>query len=88
MISVTSAEFIKKYGTYKEAASREPIQITSYGRNSLVVIAAHEYERLKKMDDRIACHPADLPDDLKEELRETAQNMAHVKPANIPVQKF
>lgn len=50
MLKVSSAEFQKKFGQYRETAMREPLTITSYGRDSLVLLSAGEYERLKRRD--------------------------------------
>jgi prevent-host-death family protein len=52
MISVTSAEFQRSFGRYREVAQREPVAITSYGRESLVLLSAEEYRRLKQCDRR------------------------------------
>ncbi len=65
---VTASEFIKKIGTLSEQAQREPVTITNHGRDSLVLMSATEFKRLKALDTRVALHPAELPDDLKEEL--------------------
>lgn len=62
MISVTSAEFQKSFGRYREVAQREPVAITSYGRDSLVLLSAEEYRRLKQRDRR-ALHPWELDED-------------------------
>ncbi len=62
MISVTSAEFQKSFGRYREVAQREPVAITSYGRDSLVLLSAEEYRRLKQCDRR-ALHPWELGED-------------------------
>ena len=50
MTKVTASEFQKKFGEFKEKAQREPIQITSNGRESVVLISAEsfvEYQELK-----------------------------------------
>jgi prevent-host-death family protein len=62
MVSVTSAEFQKSFGRYREVAQREPVTITSYGRESLVLLSAEEYRRLKQHD-RKALHPWELSKD-------------------------
>ncbi len=51
MTTVTASEFQKNFGTFKEAAQREPVKITSNGRESVVLISAAsfaEYEQFKK----------------------------------------
>jgi prevent-host-death family protein len=49
-VSVTSAEFQRAFGRYREAALRGPITITNHGRESLVLLSAEEYQRLKSRD--------------------------------------
>ena len=61
----SSAQVARNFGHYKELAQRQPVAITSHGRESLVLLSAAEYVRLKALDDRVALHPADLPDDMK-----------------------
>ncbi len=65
---VKSAEFQKRFGLFKEAAQRNPITITSHGRDSLVLMSAQEYARLQALDTRRAYHPAELPDQLADAL--------------------
>ena len=61
----SAAEVARNFGRFKELAQRGPVAVTSHGRDSVVLISADEYARLKALDDRIALHPADLPDDIK-----------------------
>lgn len=44
---VTASTFLKQWGLYSERAQREPVTITSHGRDSLVLISAEEFARLK-----------------------------------------
>lgn len=53
MTIVTSAEAQKNFGRYRERALAEPIIITQYGKPSVVIISAAEYERLKELDRRV-----------------------------------
>ena len=57
--TVSSAEFLKSYGQIVEAAMREPVSITSHGRERLVLLSAEEYHRLKR-NDRVAIYPWEL----------------------------
>jgi hypothetical protein len=50
---VSTAEFIKGYGTIADRALIEPVTITKNGRDRLVVISAEEYERLRRRDRRV-----------------------------------
>jgi prevent-host-death family protein len=40
MASVTSADFQRGFGRYREVAQREPVVITSHGREILVLLSA------------------------------------------------
>ena len=68
MVTITSAELQKQFGRYREMALREPVSVTHHGRESLVVMSADEFKRLKALDTRRAVHPWELPDDLAEAL--------------------
>lgn len=61
-ISVSSAEFLKSYGRISDTAVREPVSITSHGRERLVLISAEEYRRLKR-NDRVALYAWELSDE-------------------------
>jgi Antitoxin Phd_YefM, type II toxin-antitoxin system len=56
---VTTAEFIKNYGSLADRALVEPVTITKNGRDRLVVVSAEEYERLARRDRRVV-RPEDL----------------------------
>lgn len=68
MVTITAAELQKQFGRYREAAIREPVSVTHHGRESLVILSADEYKRLKALDDRKAIYPWELPGDLAEAL--------------------
>jgi PHD/YefM family antitoxin component YafN of YafNO toxin-antitoxin module len=64
-IVVTSAELQKSFRRFRDIALREPVVVTSHGRESLVLLSAEEYERLKRRD-REALYAWELSDaDLK-----------------------
>lgn len=63
MVTITAAELQKRFGRYRDVALREPVSVTHHGRESLVVLSADEYKRLKSLDDRQALHAWELPDD-------------------------
>ena len=50
---VTSAEAQKNFGRYREQALADPVFVTQYGKPSVVIISAAEYERLKELDRRV-----------------------------------
>lgn len=64
MVRVTSAEMQQHFSAYREKATREPITITHPGQQSLVLVAADEFARLKALDDRQALYAWELPEDL------------------------
>ena len=76
MIAVTSADLQKQFGRYRELALKEPVSVTHHGRESLVVMWAAEFKRLKALDTRRAYHVWELPDDLTDALK-TAEPPAH-----------
>lgn len=61
-ITVSSGDFLRAYGRISEAALREPVTITSHGRERLVLLSADEYRRLKR-NDRAALYPWELGED-------------------------
>ncbi len=67
---VSSSEFLKSYGALSRRAQREPVTITNHGQDSLVLISAEEFQRLKALDTRRAYYPHELPDELKQALAE------------------
>ena len=52
-MKVSTAEFIKNYGTLADQALREPVTVTKHGRDRLAVLSAEEYARLKRRDRRV-----------------------------------
>lgn len=62
---VSSAEFIKNYGSITDAALSEPVTITRNGRDRLVLISAEEYGRLKRRDRQVVSIEDITQDDLE-----------------------
>jgi len=56
---VSSAAFQRAFGRYRELAMRKPVAITTHGRESLILLSAEEYHRLKRLDRR-ALHPWEM----------------------------
>jgi PHD/YefM family antitoxin component YafN of YafNO toxin-antitoxin module len=52
-MKVSTADFIKNYGTLADKALTEPVIITKNGRDRLVILSADEYARLKRRDRRV-----------------------------------
>lgn len=83
METVTASEFQKNFGRYQAQAQRGAIKVTSHGRDSVVLISAEDYERLRSLDTRTAMSVADMPDDLAAELDRALDEMKDVKPAEM-----
>ncbi len=62
---ISTADFIKNFGTLADQALAEPIRITRHGRDRLVMVSAAEYDRLKRLD-RQVFRSEDLPDTVLE----------------------
>jgi len=60
---VSSSEFLKSYGALSRRAQREPVTITNHGQDSLVLISAEEFKRLKALDTRKAYYAWELPEE-------------------------
>ncbi len=65
---VTAREFQKAFGSLSDKARHEPVIITKHGRDSLVIMAAEEWERLKRRDRRVGL-AAELPEEWVEAVR-------------------
>ena len=76
---VTSSEFQQSFGALSDKARREPVIITRHGRDSLVVVAVEEWERLMRRDRRVGA-TADLPKEWIEAVRQAQvpEEFAHL----------
>jgi PHD/YefM family antitoxin component YafN of YafNO toxin-antitoxin module len=72
---VTTADFIKNYGSLADKALSEPVTITKNGRDRLVVLSAGEYERLRRRD-RTVIKAGELTD----------EEMALIAQAEVPAE--
>ena len=72
MVTIAAAELQEKFGRHRDTALKEPVSVTHEGRESLVILSADDYRRLKSLDTRQAVYPWELPDDLAQAL-ETAE---------------
>ena len=68
MVTITAAELQRQFGRYRDLALKEPVSVTHHGRESLVMLSAEEYRRLKSYDERQALYAWELPDDVVEAL--------------------
>lgn len=67
-MKVTAAEVGKNFGQFADKALVEPVSITKYGREHLVLLSADEYARLKRRD-RQVFRVGEIPADLVEAIR-------------------
>lgn len=72
---MTTADFIKHYGTLADRALSEPVTITKNGRDRLVVLSAEEYARLQRRDRRVIA-AGELTED----------EMARIAKAEVPAE--
>ena len=79
MVEVTATEFSRNFGRYKEAAQREPIAITSYGRTSGYFVSTHEYAELQRLRalERRVYRIGELPADIADAIERSEMNPAH-----------
>ncbi len=70
---VTTAEFIKNYGSLADRALMEPVTITKNGRDRLVVVSVEEYDRLARRERRVL-----RPEEL------TAEQAEQIARAEVP----
>jgi PHD/YefM family antitoxin component YafN of YafNO toxin-antitoxin module len=81
-MKVSTAEFIKNYGSLADKALTEPVVITKNGRDRLVVLSADEYARLKRRDRRVVR----LEEFTDEEMALIAHAEAHPEDAHLDVE--
>jgi prevent-host-death family protein len=64
MPTVKASEFQKRPGEFSDIARREPVTVTRHGRPSLVLLAAQDYARLRRIEERAtkAMRVSDLPE--------------------------
>ena len=65
---VTASQFQQSFGAMSDHARREPVVITKHGRDSLVVMSAEEWARLKRRDRRVGL-AEELPEEWIEAVR-------------------
>jgi prevent-host-death family protein len=65
---VSASEFQQAFGALSDKARQEPVVITKHGRDSLVVMSADEWRRLKRRDRRVGL-TTELPDEWVEAVR-------------------
>jgi prevent-host-death family protein len=68
-IQVTASEFQQSFGEVSAKAALEPVTITRHGKPHLVVMAAEEFERLKRRDRKVGL-TIDLSDEWADAVRQ------------------
>ena len=68
MVTITAADLRRQFTRCRELALKEPVSVTHNGRESLVVLSADEFKRLKALDTREALYAWELPQDLADAL--------------------
>lgn len=63
IMKVSTADFIRNYGTLADKALTEPLTITKNGRDRFVLVAAAEFERLKRRDRKVYA-AGELPEEI------------------------
>ncbi len=66
---VTASEFQQAFGSLSDKARHEPVVVTKHGRDSLVIMAAEEWERLRRRDRRVGL-TAELGEEWTEAVRD------------------
>ena len=66
---VTSSEFQAAFGALSDKARHEPVVITKHGKDSLVVMSAEEWGRLRRRERRVG-----LTSELGQEWIEAVRN--------------
>jgi len=76
---VSASEFQAAFGALSDKARHEPVVITKHGKDSLVVMSAEEWARLKRRDRRAGL-TAELPEAWIEAVRnaKVPEEFAHL----------
>ena len=78
MRKVTSKDVAKNFGQYQDLALVEPLTVQKYGRDSVVMISAREYERLRKRD-RLALAIEELSESDIQAISKTSVDSRHAE---------
>lgn len=52
-LTISSVDFQRNIGKYQDEALKRPVAITKNGRRRMVLLAAEEYDRLKRRDRQV-----------------------------------
>jgi PHD/YefM family antitoxin component YafN of YafNO toxin-antitoxin module len=75
-MKVSTADFIKNYGTLADKALTEPLTITKNGRDRFVLVDAAEFDRLKRRDRKVY-GLGEMPDELFELVKQSKMADGH-----------
>ena len=75
-MKVSTAEFIKNYGTLADKALTEPLTITKNGRDRFVLVEAAEFARLMRRDRKVY-GLGEMPDELFELIKQSKMDPRH-----------
>lgn len=78
MTKVTSGEFTREFGRYRALAQREAVIITNHGRDDVVLLAAEDYARLRRYEQK-AFHVSQLPRDIVDDFGKVPTPKAALK---------
>ncbi len=79
MVEVTSSEFARNFGRYRDAAQREPVVVTNHDRVTGVLISAQDYadyQRLKQRATR-ALYVEELSDEALRAIERGSMDARH-----------
>lgn len=65
---VTASEFQKNFGQYKELAQREPVSVTSNGRDSVVLLSTAEYKEYEAYKKSRYAYQGDVTEAFKDDV--------------------
>jgi prevent-host-death family protein len=74
-ITASASEVQKNFGSFHDRAVSEPVPVTKYGRETVYIVSAETFHRLKQSD-RAALASEDLSD----------SEIVAIEPAEIPAE--
>ena len=74
MTKVTSSKFQKNFGQYKELAQRNPVYVTSNGRDSVVLISTSEYAAFEAFKNAQYAYEGQVTDAFKNDAEQFMNN--------------
>ncbi len=75
---VTSSDFQKNFGQYKELAQREAVHVTSNGRESVVLLSAAEYQEFMEFKKSRYANRGEVSEEFKKVMNEFMDENAEI----------